>query len=43
MENEAQIKQYIEDKNKDSPSGALDTIKSEFNSLIGREEKETGD
>ena len=43
MENEAQIKQYIEDKNKDSPSGALDTIKSEFNSLIGREEKETWD
>lgn len=43
MENEAQIKQYIEDKNKDSASWNLDNIRSEFDSLIWREEKETGD
>lgn len=43
MENEAQIKQYIENKQKDSVSWTFESIKTEFNSLVWREEKETGD
>lgn len=43
MENEAQIKQYIENKQKNSVSWTFESIKTEFNSLVWREEKETGD
>ena len=41
MENESQIKEYINNKNKDSVHWTLDSIKTEFDSLIGKEEKET--
>ena len=43
MENEEQIKEYIENKEKDWVAWALDTITTEFNSMIWREEKETKD
>ena len=43
MENEAQIKEFIENKQKDSVSWTFEAIKTEFDSLIWKEEKETGD
>ena len=43
MEHEAEIKEYIENKQKDSAPWALETIRTEFNSLIWKEEKETRD
>ncbi len=43
MEKEAKIKEYIENKQKDSVLWSIDSITSEFNSLIWKEEKETKD
>jgi len=43
MKHEAEIKEYIENKQKDSAPWALETIRTEFNSLIWKEEKETRD
>lgn len=43
MKNEAQIKEYIENKQKDSVSWTFESIKTEFNSLIWKEKKETWD
>ena len=43
MENETQIKEYIENKQKDSVLWSIESATSEFNSLIWKEEKETWD
>ena len=43
MENEAQIKGYIKEKEKDSVLWNLENITTEFNSLVGREKEETKD
>lgn len=43
MENETQIKEYIENKQKNSVLWSIESATSEFNSLIWKEEKETWD
>jgi len=41
MENESQIKEYIQTKQKDSIVWTIDSVKSEFSSLVWKEEEET--